>query len=267
MLRHVACPADHGDLVATVDEVGVAVWSLGERRLLGGAAGLARAAVGADTVVLAGAGGVRGLDRELRERWSRADLPSVRVLRALRGGVFAGGLVLDAATGETIASWPQLTDAFGGVDLTLGVDLTGGVQVELIAAGVRRWKTRLAAYGVVDVAVGGELALAETAGAVRVFDLEGGERWRWTPPQGEHVTRVAWLPAGFLAAVLTPFSRELGAVLAVLEAGGGLVTTHEVGACLDADFLPDARGLVVVRENALELLRVPDAAPLWTFGT
>lgn len=276
MLRSVACPAEGGAVAATVDDRGrVALWSLEERRSLAEwEAAAERVAVAGDGVVVASAVGVRGHDDDARERWARDELRQVRVLRPLAGGFVVAVTrelhVLDALTGTDVARFAGLGDLFGGDGgEALGIDRIGGLNIELLELpeGTRLWRTKLAAYGVVDAAVGAEIALAETAGAVRVFDLRGGEQWRWTPPRGEHVARVAWLPGGFLAAVLSPFARTVGAVLAVLEPGGGLVTTHDLGRCVDSDFLPDGRGVVVARADRAELLRVPDAAVIWTFGT
>lgn len=51
----------------------------------------------------------------------------------------------------------------------------------------------LTSFGVLDSAFGRDgIAVAEAGGPVRCFDHDGAERWRWSPPPGEHVLRLAW---------------------------------------------------------------------------
>jgi hypothetical protein len=85
------------------------------------------------------------------------------------------------------------------------------------------------------------------SGAVRSLDFDGIERWRWSPPGGEHVQRLSWSSSGaFFCGVLHPYeTRTSPAALITFDERGDIAAANEIADAMEYEFTADGNALVL----------------------
>lgn len=291
-VREIACALDD-NVFATPHGSRVTVWSLDDR------AGVAsfdtvyefggeRLAIVTDTrpVVAAGAWerhGICAYEGSTGETiWQRRDLRQVQGLYPLPAARVAAGFsdgplhVLDIATGDTLfklrgvqAIYADATSQFA-----VGAGHTGAEWFALydVLRGGRVWRRAIDTFAVLHAAVAPPgVVVAEATGSLRAFDWAGDEVWKWPPPRGEHVLRVAWhRELAAWMALLWPYGHRRPSVLLTVSADGELVEAVELGRVVAASFLAGGSRLVasrVERDDVItaHVLDVPSGNVVWTF--
>ena len=136
----------------------------------------------------------------------------------------------------------------------------------------RIWKDELSSFTILHAALGPQcVAVAEVGGAVSL-GLDGIERWRWSPPGGEHVERLSWNASrGLFCGVLRPYETERSpAALVTFDERGDIAAAAEVAGAMEYEFTSDGDALVVStldaeRQSEGVVLRVPGGEPIWQF--
>jgi hypothetical protein len=296
-IRHIACPFEsRPQWFATAEfERRADVWSLADRKLMSSFStvldfgGDRLAFLGGDSpTVVAGAyhrHGVCAYDaRTGEQRWQRRDLKRVQQVQPLAGGRLAVSLderpshVLTRETGETVTTIREAVACYGTADRELALVAVGrrgpkAVVLYDLVTGRRRWKEGLSSFAVLDAALGPDaLVVSEAGGPVRCFDYDGIERWRWFPPPGEHVLRLAWSNGlGRFCGVLLEYESTGSQALLAFGGNGEIESAIELAAATEHAFLAGGNLLVVAplddggTSAAGEVLAVPSAELVWRF--
>src|SRR5919198_3392303 len=269
-IRHIACPLATSSWFATGEwERTVEVWSTSGRSRVSSfetmldPGGRRLAAVGESSpVVVSGAYhryGIGGYDAATGEvLWQRNDLKRVQSLDPLPERRVAAGFderslhVLDGDTGETLAKIRAIEHLYARSDrpFAIGVGRSGAAWFGLydLESIKRIWKEELSSFTILHAALGPQsVAVAEVGGAVRCFDLDGIERWRWSPPGGEHVERLSWNEShGLFCGVLRPYeTKRSPAALVTFDERGEIAAAAEIAEAMEYEFTSDGNALVV----------------------
>jgi hypothetical protein len=293
-IRHIACPLATSSWFATGEwERAVDVWSTSERSRVSSfetildPGGRRLAALGEDRpVVVAGAYnryGVRGYDAATGQvLWQRTDLKRVQSLDPLPERRVAAGFddrslhVLDGDTGETLVKIRAIEQFYARSDrpIAIGVGHSGSGWFGLydLENFKRLWKEE-SSFTILHAALGADsVSVAEVGGAVRCLDYDGIERWRWSPPAGEHVERLAWNSSGaFFCGVLHPYeTKRSPAALITFDDHGDIAAANQIADAMEYEFTADGEALVLSTLDAERysegvVLSVSSADVVWRF--
>lgn len=278
LVRHLAGSADGSRIAAGAFEHHAAVWDLRTREQV--SAFRTVLDFGGDRLAIDPAGrrvaaaaynrlGLAAYDADTGEAaWTRADVKQLQRIAFSPDGrqLFAGAdvgpcLVLDAETGDTL-------DALRGVRAVFAspfgpLRLLEGKRPEVRTAGGKRvFPVTREGFATLDAAFSPtHLCIAE-AGPVRCLDVaSGGEAWRYTPPPGRHVVRLAYRAAdGCFAGFEWAFSGGGGASVIVLDGeDGSELSRHPAGSSHVAVFAMAGEllvtadgGMIRTRDGAIE---------------
>lgn len=264
-LRHlpaIAC-ADDGHFATAARDKEVVVWSLEERKPIGGfrskleLGGRRLALLDNARVAIAGyyGHGVSVHDFTGGLLWHRPDLLRSHILThvtvngrsCLAVCLEQGGLhLLDASDGRTIAWRAVIYDAWQArSSWVLCRDGKRMHRYEVTEDAIA-WSIPLRTYSVTDAAVSPDAVLfGETAGAVRCLSIAGQPLWDFRPPRRAHALRVAWdRQQSVWACVMGPYADGGPKEVVLLDVAGAVVGRYPLGELVDVEMFGDGAHLV-----------------------
>jgi hypothetical protein len=184
--------------------------------------------------------------------------------------------VLDADTGEIATKMRGLDDLYAAAEKPVGLGIAhSGMKWAAgydLASKRRLWQVALSSFTALHAAWGADcVAISDASGPVRCFDADGPELWRWSPPSGEQVLRLAWCePIEAFCGVLQPYETKHSPALVEFDGRGGIGSASELAAAMEYEFMPGGDRLVVATLDTREMsegivLDVRTGATVWQF--
>ena len=285
-IRHIAGSPRRADLFATAAfERRVTIWSFAQRKQIAefdtaldfGGRRLALLA-SEPPLLVAGAyhrHGVCAYDaRTGALLWQRKDLKRVQRVRSFPddraiavGREEAPLALLDPLSGETIQTLRGAVDLVASpyAPVCLVVQRRGEIELRSTEDWRCLWKRSLASFAVLDAAFSADgVVVAEAAGPMRGFSLDGNERWSRKLPD-THVLQTSWeQTGGSWFGIEWSFQHGGPKRLIQLDPAGQLIAQAIVGDVAETEFLGGGQYLVT---SAGVLLQLPVAEPSWVFAT